>query len=127
MIPSIRDLRKTSNAVFQLLCCNLLNAQNPPVLEEFRDPGREYTLLPFWSWNGTLEEEELKRQIDLMIDKGVSGAFMHARAGINYGETPYFSEGWWDVVETTVKYANRRGEGHDRRVDRTGPCPFGHN
>jgi hypothetical protein len=84
-------------------------AQIHPVIKEFKDPGREYSIVPFWSWNGTLKAEELQRQIDLMIDKGVYGAFMHARAGINYGETPYFSDGWWDAVEATVKHADETG------------------
>ena len=84
-------------------------SQAHPVLEEFKNPGKEYSIVPFWSWNGTLEGEELKRQMDLMMDKGIYGAFMHARAGINYGETPYFSEGWWDAVETTVTHASQIG------------------
>jgi len=95
--------------IIHLLCSKPLLAQSHPVLKEFSDPGREYSIVPFWSWNGTLEADELERQIDLMIDKGVYGAFMHARAGINYGETPYFSDGWWDAVEATVEHANETG------------------
>ena len=32
----------------------------------FANPTGEYRGKPFWSWNGKLEEEELKRQIDVM-------------------------------------------------------------
>ncbi len=83
--------------------------QNHSVFKEFQNPDRAYTVVPFWSWNGTLDPTEVKRQIDLMIEKGVYGAFMHARAGINYGETPYFSDGWWEAMDTTIAYAARNG------------------
>jgi hypothetical protein len=86
-----------------------MGAQLTPVMENFKEPGREYSMVPFWSWNGTLEENELRRQIDLMMDKGIYGAFMHARAGINYGMTPYFSDGWWKAVGATVEYAAEKG------------------
>ena len=33
---------------------------------------------PFWSWNDSLEKEELCRQIDLMKQNGIDGFFMHA-------------------------------------------------
>lgn len=81
--------------------------QDNSILQEFKDPGRENSIVPLWSWNGTLEPEELKRQIDLMSEQGVYGAFMHARAGIDYSETPYFSEGWWEAMDSTVAYAAR--------------------
>jgi len=99
--------------VFLLLSVLLLsaeaNSQSHSILKEFQDPGREYTIAPLWSWNGTLEPNEVKRQIDLMIDKGVYGAFMHARAGINYGDTPYFSDGWWEAMDSTIAHSERVG------------------
>ena len=79
------------------------------LFEQFKDPPREYTLIPLWSWNDTLEPEELKHQIDLMMEKGIYGAFMHARAGIDKSETPYFSDGWWKAIEESVKYADEKG------------------
>lgn len=99
--------------MFLLLSVLLLNvgafSQNHSIIKEFQDPDRAYSIVPFWSWNGTLDPDEAKRQIDLMIDKGVYGAFMHARAGINYGETPYFSDGWWEVMDSTIEYSARKG------------------
>lgn len=91
------------------LICHTVNGQDNTILQEFKDPDKAFTIVPFWSWNGTLEPNEVKRQIDLMIDKGVYGAFMHARAGINYGKTPYFSDGWWEAMDTTIAYAARNG------------------
>ena len=33
---------------------------------------------------------------------------MH-RAGIDSSATPYFSDGWWNAVESTVKHAHEKG------------------
>ncbi len=75
----------------------------------FLHPPRDYTILPFWSWNNTLKTGKLNWQMDQMVDKGIYGAFMHARAGIDSSKTPYFSKGWWDAVESTVKHAAENG------------------
>ena len=77
--------------------------------KQFNNPPRKYSMLPLWSWNGTLEPDRLKWQMDQMIEKGVYGAFMHARAGIDKSETPYFSDGWWNAVDSTVQHANKIG------------------
>ena len=77
--------------------------------DNFKNPPRQYSLLPLWSWNDTLEPDKLKWQIDQMVEKGVYGAFMHARVGINKGKTPYLSPGWWDAVNTTVTYGKEVG------------------
>ena len=84
-------------------------ANNNDLKSNFYDPPAEYSLIPLWSWNGTLEPNKLKWQIDQMMEKGIYGAFMHARAGINEGKTPYFSEGWWEAVDTTLAYSSRVG------------------
>ena len=73
--------------------------------ERFRDPPREYSLTPLWSWNSTLTPEKLTWQIDQMVDKGVYGAFMHVRAGLDESRTPYFSEGFWNGVQASVEHA----------------------
>ena len=84
-------------------------AQSSALEAGFADPPHEFSLVPYWAWNGTLEPEELKRQIDEMVDKGVYAAFMHARPGIESSDTPYFSEGWWDAVRTCVEYGPKAG------------------
>lgn len=83
--------------------------QRSELERNFKNPPAEYSLLPFWSWNGTLTAEELTRQIDEMLDKGIQGAFMHARSGLERSETPYFSEGFWKAVDTTVHYGAAKG------------------
>ena len=73
----------------------------------FKDPPREYSILPFWSLNNTLDSNKMNWQIDQMLDKGVYGAFMHAREGLDQSETPYFSDGWWTAIESAVKHAHQ--------------------
>lgn len=77
--------------------------------EGFRNPPRTCSSVPLWSWNGRLDPAELRRQIDELVDKGVYGAFMHARDGLNNTETPYFSEGWWEAVKASVEHAEKVG------------------
>lgn len=91
-----------------LLLLGTLTLYADPLREGFHHPPREFSQLAFWSWNGRLEPERLRWQIDQMIDKGIYGAFLHARAGINLDTTPYFSEGWWEAVEACVEYGARR-------------------
>lgn len=77
--------------------------------QNFKNPPAEYSLLPFWSWNGTLKSDKLKWQIDQMQEKGIHGAFLHARAGLDESETPYFSKGFWDAMDTTICYSAANG------------------
>ena len=52
---------------------------------EFVSPGAEYRGLPFWSWNGKLEPEKLRRQIRSFHEMGFGGFFMHSRVGLTAG------------------------------------------
>lgn len=73
---------------------------------QFSDPPREYSGLAFWFWNGTLEPEKLKKQIRMMEEQGIYGAFMHARA---YLRTPYLEKEWWDAVQACVEEGEKIG------------------
>jgi hypothetical protein len=84
-------------------------AGSDPLTDGFRDPPHEYSILPFWSWNSTLEPEKLVWQMDQMSEKGLYGAFMHSRAGLDASKTPYFSEGFWDAVRASVEHAGKIG------------------
>ncbi|NHN33630.1 glycosyl hydrolase [Paenibacillus agricola] len=72
----------------------------------FRNPPVEFRVLPFWFWNGDLQEAEIVRQIDEMADKGLGGFFICARQGIT---VPYLSQQWFDRVRTAIGAAERRG------------------
>lgn len=67
--------------------------------ELFRKPTSEYRGAPFWAWNASLEQEELKEQIEIFREMGFGGFHMHVRQGL---ETPYLSEEFLDAVECCV-------------------------
>jgi len=50
--------------------------------EGWLEPGREYSLGPFWFWNDRLSEEEIARQLDDFCEHGVYGFVIHPRAGL---------------------------------------------
>ena len=58
-------------------------AQNVP--EEFKNPLREFSVLPFWFLNDTLKNEELVRQIADFEKHGVYGFVLHPRMGLPKG------------------------------------------
>lgn len=75
-------------------------------IDIFKNPGHEYRAKPFWSWNGELEEEELKRQVDVMKEMGFGGFFMHSRSGLI---TEYLGEEWFDLCNKTAEYGKSVG------------------
>ncbi len=83
--------------------------QSGSLKDQFKDPPHEYSMEPLWAWNGTLEPDKLVWQIDQMVEKGVYGAYMHARAGLDEGGTPYFSDGFWNAVKVSVEHAEKVG------------------
>ena len=62
----------------------------------------QYKPIPFWSWNGELEKEELVRQIRWMRETHNGGFFMHARSGL---KTKYLSEEWMQCIEACAEEA----------------------
>ncbi len=113
--PSLRRLRLALAASTCLVAASIPSAARggeaggDPLRDGFRDPPRSFSQVPFWSWNGRLEPERIRWQIDQMVEKGVYGAFLHARAGLNLDATPYFSEGWWRAVEAAVEHGAKVG------------------
>lgn len=69
----------------------------------FKNPSNEYKGKPFWSWNGDLKEDELKRQIDVMKEMGFGGYFMHSRTGL---ETEYLGEEWFRLTNECADYGD---------------------
>jgi hypothetical protein len=72
----------------------------------FQDPPRQYSVRPFWFWNGKLEEKEVNRQIEEMVSQGVYGVFVHNRTGL---QTPYLSEDYFRVVGSALKRSKELG------------------
>ncbi len=61
----------------------------------FQTPSSLYRGAPFWSWNGSLDKEELLRQIDIFKEMGIGGYHIHSRTGLN---TAYLSDAFMDLV-----------------------------
>ncbi len=68
------------------------------------DP-KEYTSIPFWSWNNRMEEKHLIKQIHEMKQAGMRGFMIHARNGL---EVEYLSEEWFALVEKCLEEAKRQ-------------------
>ena len=52
------------------------------VLAEFRDPPREFAVMPFWFWNDDFKKDELRRQITDFEAPDVYGFVMHPHVGL---------------------------------------------
>lgn len=70
------------------------------MLNEFRNPSKEFRPIPFWSWNEDLKVEELEHQIEEMSKAGLGGYFMHARSGL---KIDYLGKEWFDCIEAGIK------------------------
>ena len=73
---------------------------------QFEQPPVQFRPVPFWSWNDKLDPEELRRQIRLMGEAGMGGAFMHARLGL---ETPYLGDEWMECVKASMEEFSSQG------------------
>ena len=67
-----------------------------------KNPDSSHRSAPFWGWNDRLRSEELVRQLKDMKQKGMGGAFIHSREGL---ETPYLSPEWMDNVAESIRCA----------------------
>ncbi|WP_211746351.1 glycosyl hydrolase [Paenibacillus sp. Marseille-Q4541] len=74
--------------------------------ETFQNPGNEYRVHPFWFWNGEMDDEQIRHQIDEMAKQGVGGFFICARQGLTI---PYLSQSWFDKVRFAVQEAKSKG------------------
>ena len=71
-----------------------------------KNPDSANRSAPFWGWNDRLRPEELARQLKDMKEKGMGGAFIHSREGL---ETTYLSDEWMDNVEESIRCAREEG------------------
>ena len=75
-------------------------------LKNFIDPPADDRLVPFWIWNGTIEENEIVRQIREMADKGLGGFCLTTGPGL---QTPYLSQVWFNRVQLAIETAKKYG------------------
>ncbi|MBR7121139.1 MAG: hypothetical protein IKC94_02725 [Lentisphaeria bacterium] len=62
--------------------------------------------MPFWAWNGSLDEKVLREEIRTMKKMGLGGFFMHARVGL---ATAYLSDEWFKLVASCLDEAAEQG------------------
>ena len=65
-----------------------------------------YRCVPFWSWNDTLNKDELVKQVEWMNENGVGGFFMHARGGL---KTEYLGNEWFECIKACCERAKELG------------------
>ncbi|MFD0715454.1 glycosyl hydrolase [Paenibacillus sp. GCM10027626] len=73
---------------------------------QFANPPASCRLLPFWFWNGDMQEEEICSQIAEMAAQGLGGFFLCARQGLT---VPYLSGRWFRLVKLAVAEAKKHG------------------
>ncbi|MFA5858378.1 MAG: glycosyl hydrolase [Elusimicrobiota bacterium] len=78
----------------------------PKMKKLFVNPGIEYRGAPFWSWNDTMDANELVRQVNDMKSVGMGGFFMHSRDGL---ETEYMGKDWLYCIRSVVDEAKKVG------------------
>lgn len=74
--------------------------------QDFLFPPSKYRSMPFWAWNGALEDGELCTQIDELKKMGFGGFYMHARLGLT---DAYMGEAFLEHVKTAVNKAAEEG------------------
>lgn len=72
---------------------------------QFLNPPPELRPIPFWVWNGDMQEEVIEMQIEEMYDKGIREFLIHPRYGL---EIPYLSEDFFEKVTIAVRKAERK-------------------
>ncbi len=78
----------------------------PLTRENFAGPPMEMGILPFWFWNGNMDEKEMEWQLKEYKAKGITGLFIHGRFGL---KVPYVSDAWFEKVKYAVAKAKEIG------------------
>lgn len=74
--------------------------------QRFLDPPAEFSAVPFWFWNGELQEAEIARQMCDFLDHGIKAFVIHPRMGIPR-EIGYLSDRFMALVRFVVDEAAR--------------------
>lgn len=73
--------------------------------ELFKNPGKEYRGVPFWSWNTKLNSEMIDRQIADFSNMGMGGFCVHSRTGL---DTEYLGPEFIKAVRHSVEEAKEK-------------------
>ena len=74
------------------------------IIEDLKNPDKEYTPIPFWFLNDELREDEIERQLRDFKDKGVFGVVLHPRIGLPES-IPYLSDKFMYYIKFAVEVA----------------------
>ena len=74
--------------------------------ELFAHPPAAFRGKPFWSWNGRLDRDELRRQAGVFKAMGMGGYFMHSRTGL---KTEYLGDEWFECIKACADEAELLG------------------
>lgn len=66
----------------------------------------QYKPISFWSWNGDMNEAEVRRQVREFKDKGFGGFFIHSRAGRLIS---YMGDAWMEACVAAADEAEKTG------------------
>lgn len=83
----------------------MLHTQEKSWEKEFLNPSSFYRATPFWSWNGKLDKERIRQQIDVFSEMGYGGFHIHARVGL---ADEYLGEQFMDCVRFCNNYAKEK-------------------
>lgn len=80
------------------------NSRVRRILEELKEPGEEFSPIPFWFFNDAFDEGRVKAQLTDYVEKGVNGFVLHPRIGIPE-EMPYLSKAYFRAVRFILSTA----------------------
>ena len=102
------------------LCCGLalsvsafgqvskLNPIQNPSLDElrttFKNPPRDYSTGPLWTWNDRLTEEQVRSTLQDLAGQNVKQVWVHPRPGLM---TPYLSDEWFHLWKVSLEEAEK--------------------
>jgi hypothetical protein len=72
----------------------------------FPNPPAEFSTLPFFVWNGEVNEAMIDRELKDFSEQGIHGFLIHPRPGLI---TDYLSGRWFELVRYTVERARKLG------------------
>ena len=75
--------------------------------DQFIDPPREFSVMPFWFWNDTLKTDEILRQIKEFDEHGVYGFVIHPRMGLP-ADMKFLSPEMLGFMKVAIEEAGRR-------------------
>lgn len=72
---------------------------------DFMNPPAKYRAKPFWSWNGKLNKDIMREQINKFSEMGYGGFHIHARVGL---ADTYMGKHFLECVDFCNKYAKKK-------------------